>query len=334
MEIKGYKAFNPGLVCNGKQYAENTTFEEPEADLCKCGMHFCLDPMDVLEYYPLINNNGEFSEFAEVVAGGNTKTSGNKSCTTKLHVGAKLNFDGFVEACVDFLVEKTKPSEVASGHSTKIGSSGHSTKIGSSGDSAKIGSSGNYAQIGSSGNYAQIGSSGNYAQIGNSGNYDKIGSSGDSAKIGNSGDSAKIGNSGDYAQIGSSGNYAQIGSSGDYAQIGSSGYYAQIGSSGNYDKIGSSGDSAKIGSSGDYAKIGSSGNYAKIGSSGKHSVICCAGRGSQVKAQIGSWITLAEWGTQDQEYIPVCVKTAKVDGEKIKADTWYALKNGEFVEVE
>jgi len=325
MEIKGYKAFNPGLVCNGKQYAENTTFEEPEADLCKCGMHFCLDPMDVLEYYPLINDNGEFSEFAEVVAGGNTKTSGNKSCTTKLHVGAKLNFDGFVEACVDFLVEKTKPSEVASGYSTKIGSSG---------DSAKIGSSGNHAQIGSSGHSAQIGSSGNYAQIGSSGYSAQIGSSGDSAKIGSSGYSAKIGSSGDYAQIGSSGNYAQIGSSGYYAQIGSSGNSAQIGSSGNYAQIGSSGDSAQIGSSGNYAQIGSSGNYAKIGSSGKHSVICCAGRGSQVKAQIGSWITLAEWGTQDQEYIPVCVKTAKVDGEKIKADTWYALKNGEFVEVE
>ncbi len=78
MEIKGYKAFNPGLVCNGKQYAENTTFEEPKAELCKCGMHFCQNPMDVLEYYPLINDNGEFTEFAEVVADGETKTNGNK----------------------------------------------------------------------------------------------------------------------------------------------------------------------------------------------------------------------------------------------------------------
>ena len=43
---------------------------------------------------------------------------------------------------------------------------------------------------------------------------------------------------------------------------------------------------------------------------------------------------MAEWEVQDREYIPVCVKTAKVDGEKIKADTWYTLKNGEFVEVE
>ena len=235
MKIKGYKAFNPGLVCNGKQYSENTTFEEPKAVLCECGMHFCQNPMDVLEYYPLINNNGEFAEFAEVVADGETKTNGNKSCTTKLHVGAKLSFGGFVKVCVDFLVEKTNPSKVASGNS---------------------------------------------------------------------------------AQIGSSVDYAKIGSSVDYAQIGSSGY------------------SAKIGSSGDSAKIGSSGDYAKIGSSGKHSVVCCAGHGGKVKAKIGSWITLAEWDMQGEEYIPVCVKTVKVDGKIIKEDNWYTLKNGEFVEVE
>ena len=119
------------------------------------------------------------------------------------------------------------------------------------------------------------------------------------------------------------------------AQIGSSGYYAKIGSSGNYAQIGSSGDSAKIGSSGNSAQIGSSGNYAKINSTGEDSVICCAGSGSVVKAKAGSWITLAEWEYSDEKgrFAPRCVKTEYVDGEKIKADTWYRLKNGEFEEV-
>ena len=101
------------------------------------------------------------------------------------------------------------------------------------------------------------------------------------------------------------------------AQIGSSGYYAQIGSSGNYAQIGSSGDSAQI------------------DSTGVDSVICCAGRGCTVKAKIGSWITLAEWEYSEEKgrYVPRCVKTEYVDGENIKPDTWYQLKNGEFVEV-
>ena len=108
----------------------------------------------------------------------------------------------------------------------------------------------------------------------------------------------------------------QIGSSGDSAKIGSSGYYAQIGSSGYY------------------AQIGSSGNYAKIDSTGEDSVIMCSGIRSVAKAKIGSWITLAEWKQDDRKgrWVPVCVKTERVDGIKIKPDTWYKLQDGEFVE--
>ena len=136
-----------------------------------------------------------------------------------------------------------------------------------------------------------------------------------------------------YAKIGSAGDLAKIGSSGDGVQIGSSGDGVQIGSFGDLAKIGSSGDGALIGSSGDGAQIGSSGDGAQIGSSGENAVICCAGHGCHVKARKGSWITLAEWGSKDGTYIPLCVKTEYVDGERIKEDTFYCLKNGEFCEV-
>ena len=276
---KGFKAFDPGLICRGKQYAENTDYEEAGGAICGEGMmHYCVNPFDTLNFYDLVDKNGTFSDFAEVEAlDPPVVGNGGKFATKKLHIGAKLNFAGFVKACIDYTKEQTinnmPKSYITTGYS---------------------------AQIGSSGNYAQIGSSG------------------DSAKIGSSGYSAKIGSSGYSAQIGSSGNYAQIGSSGNYAQIGSSGYSAQIGSSG-YS-----------------AKIGSSGNSAQIDSSGEDSVICCAGNGSAVKAKAGSWITLAEWEYSDEKgrYIPHCVKTEYVDGEKIKADTWYRLKNGKFVEAE
>ena len=94
------------------------------------------------------------------------------------------------------------------------------------------------------------------------------------------------------------------------------------------------GDSAKIGSSGDYAKIGSSGDSAKIESTGEHSVVMAAGYNSIAKAKVGSWITLVEWENNDGVWIPICVKTEQVDGERIKADTFYKLIDGEFKEVE
>ena len=101
-------------------------------------------------------------------------------------------------------------------------------------------------------------------------------------------------------------------------------------------ELNDNGDRKKqIGSSGDSAKIGSSGDSAKIDSTGEDSVIMCAGYNSKAKAKVGSWITLAEWKWSDEKnrYVPVCVKTEYVDGENIKADTWYQLKNGKFVEV-
>ena len=94
-------------------------------------------------------------------------------------------------------------------------------------------------------------------------------------------------------------------------------------------------DIAKNDNGGDSAQIGSSGDYAKIDSTGEDSVIMCAGKESKAKAKAGSWITLSEWKWNDEKnrYVPVCVKTEYVDGNNIKADTWYQLKNGEFVEV-
>ena len=211
--MKGYKAFEPGLICKGKQYEENTIATEEKAEPCKCGIHFCESPFDVLDYYPLITKDGKFTDFAEVEALDEPVTDDKKKyCTTKLKVGAKLSFSGFVKACIDFVFEKTVKSMPDN----------------------------------------------------------------------------------------SSGNYAQIGSSGDSA------------------------------------KIGSSGNYAKIDSSGEDSVIMCAGLNSRAKAKRGSWITLAEWKRDEIKgrYIPICVKTEQVDGDRIKEDTFYQLIDGEFKEVE
>ena len=348
--IKSYKAFDKNMRCRDLQYEVGKEYEmDGEIKCCERGFHACKSPLEVWDHYDMLN-----SRFAEVEQSGKIDKEGNstKVCSSHIKIKTELKLADIINIGVEWLKDITSTSKVkADGvlndngdRRKQIGSSGDSAQIGSSGDYAKIGSSGYYAKIGSSGYYAKIGSSGDYAKIGSSGYYAQIGSSGDYAKIGSSGYYAKIGSSGDYAQIGSSVDSAQIGSSGDSAKIGSSGYSAKIGSSGYYAKIGSSGDSAQIGSSGDSAKIGSLGDSAQIGSSGdsakidstgEDSVIMCAGNSSIAKAKAGSWITLSEWewNNEKNRYVPVCVKTEYVDGENIKADTWYQLKNGKFVEV-
>ena len=342
-KIIAYKGFDENLCCRDFQFKVGEEYEQQgEIKCCDNGFHACTNPFDVLNYYDVDGKN----RFCQVEQYGTIDNSNKdtKQASSKIKIKAEIGMTGLFKAGIEWINEKTNPILIINETKNKNDNlSGDSAQIGSSGDSAQIESSGDYAQIGSSGDYTQIGSSGDYAQIGSSGYSVQIGSSGYSAKIGSSGYSAKIGSSGYFAQIGSSGDFAHIGSSGDYAKIGSSGYYAKIGSSGNSVKIGSSGDyaqigssgySAKIGSSGYFAKIGSSGNSAKIDSTGEDSVICCTGDNSMVKAKKGSWITLSEWKYSEEKkhYIPVCVKTEFVDGERIKEDTWYKLVNGNFEE--
>ena len=102
--MKGYKAFEKGMICRGKQYAENTDFEEDRAVLCGCGMHFCKSPLGVLEYYPLVDDDGNMTEFAEVEAPDDDVIDDGKDkcCTKKLHIGAKVSFAQLVQAEVEF----------------------------------------------------------------------------------------------------------------------------------------------------------------------------------------------------------------------------------------
>jgi hypothetical protein len=167
-------------------------------------------------------------------------------------------------------------------------------------DSSKLASSGDYSQLASSGDYSQLASSGDYSQLASSG------------------DSSQLASSGDSSQLASSGDYSQLASSGDSSQLASSGYYS------------------KLASSGDYSNLASSGDYSKLIMNGDDSVGACVGIHGRIKGKKGCWITLAEWefdGSKER-FVPVCVKTAQIDGIKLKEDTWYRLENGEFVECE
>ena len=163
--LNGYKAFEPGMICKGKQYQENTEYEEEGGKICEKGMmHYCVNPFDVLNFYPLVNDSGKISDFAAVKS-LEEPVSGDdgKFATKKLHIGVKLGLARFVNACIDYIKKETivnAPSSTVESNYAKIGSSGNSAQIGSSGNSAKIGSSGYYAKIGSSGNSAKIESSG------------------------------------------------------------------------------------------------------------------------------------------------------------------------------
>ena len=124
----GYKAFDPGLVCRGKQYAENTTFEEAGGEICGAGMmHYCINPLDCLDYYPLVRDDGQLSDFAEVFAEEEPVTDdGKKYASKKLHIGAKL---------------------AASGYNSQLAASGDNSKLAASGDNSQLAASGDNSVV-------------------------------------------------------------------------------------------------------------------------------------------------------------------------------------------
>ena len=138
--MKGYKAYEKGLVCRGKQYKIGEIFEEEKAEICDIGMHYCENPLDCLDHYPLIDNEGNFVEMTEVedLDEENRDTENNKKyCTKKLKIGAKLSLGEMIKAGLEFIWEK----------SIEPASSGNRSRLASSGDYSQLASSGNNSAV-------------------------------------------------------------------------------------------------------------------------------------------------------------------------------------------
>lgn len=118
-------------------------------------------------------------------------------------------------------------------------------------------------------------------------------------------------------------------SSGNYSTAGSSGCYSTAGSSGDYSTAGSSGCSSTAGSSGYYSTAAATGSYCSAKADGKDSIAVVNGACGKACGALGCYLVLTEY---DDDGNMLLAKMAKVDGAVIKENTWYTLKNGEFVE--
>ena len=223
---KGYKGFKKGLICdptdkNPFQYAENTTFEESDAKICNCGLHFCENPFDVLDYYGFVGNDGTLNEFAEVEALDECLTDDNKKFVTKkLHIGARLSIAGLVQAFVNFTFGRVDWKNDAA---TNTGDRSAAT---------------------------------------NTGNWSAATNTGDQSAATNTGDRS----------------------------------------------------AAAV--------------------EGRESFAIATGIEGMAKGSLGCYIAVAEYEETEDGYRLVDFKSHIVDGETIKADTFYMLKNGEFMETE
>ena len=133
------------------------------------------------------------------------------------------------------------------------------------------------------------------------------------------------------AHAATTGDNAHAATTGDCAHAATTGYWAHAATTGYRAHAATTGYRAHAATTGDCAHAATTGNWAHAAVKGENSIACALGSNSAAKGALGCWLCLAEY---DSDGNVTGGQFVQVDGEKIKADTYYTLKNGEFVEVE
>ena len=322
--MKGYKGFEKGLICKNKQYKENTVFEEENAEICKSGMHFCKNPFEVWRYYPPCNSKGEFNEFAEVEALEEAESDGKeKFCTTKLKIGAKISFDEFIKRGVDHIINDTKDRKESN-------TDDYSTTTNAGSYSAAT-NTGHYSAATNTGYRSAATNAGSYSVATNTGDCSAATNTGRYSAAINTGDCSAATNTGHYSAATNTGRYSAAINTGDCSAATNTGYYSSATNTGDYSAATNTGYRSAATNTGDYSSATNTGDCSAATVEGKNSVAVVTGLNGRAKGTKGCWIVCTE---RDDDYNILCIKAAEVDGEKIKENTFYMLKNGEFVESE
>ena len=145
------------------------------------------------------------------------------------------------------------------------------------------------------------------------------------SKISNSGDYSAATNTGDCSAATNSGYKSAATNTGDCSAATNTGYQSAATNTGYRSAATNTGNESAATNTG-YRSA------AEV--SGKDSVAIVTGYESRAKAALGCAIVIAERGKWNGTTYPLInIKSAIVDGEIIKADTWYTVENNEFVEV-
>ena len=295
--MKAYKGFKKDMTCRGFQFEEGKAYHADTAVLCHCGFHACLDPLDCLRYYDPCDSVYHEVEIDNV---SEQREDDTKVVAKDIKIGSRISIKDIVKESIDFTfsnVQKENNTDCASGHSSSQAASGDSSIQAASGNSSSQAASGNFSSQAASGH---------------------------SSRQAASGYSSRQVASGDSSSQAASGYSSRQAASGDSSRQAASGYSS---------RQAASGDSSRQAASGDSSRQAASGDSSRQETIGKNCVMMSAGNEGQAKGKIGSWIVLTEWKSRGNESIPTVV-AKRIDGTEVKEDTWYTLKNGEFVEVE
>jgi len=307
-KIKGYKGFDKNLQCRDFQYKIGKTYKyKNEISLCKAGFYFYKNPIDVFNYYPPIEGN----RYCKVTGQGKYKKNKNDSkiIIKKIKIEKELTLQELIKEGIEYISKKVKikkRNSVISGNYSNSATSGYNSHSITSNINSNSATSGYNSHSITSGNNSNSATSGDNSY---------------SVTSGNNSNSA------------TSGKYSYSITSENDSHSTTSGISSDSITYGNNSHSLTAGNFSNSITHGKHSNSVTSGEYSDSEVNGKESIAIGIGKNNKAKGELGCWIVLSEWKENNNNWNLISVKSVKVDGEKIKPNTWYKLENGEFVEV-
>ena len=325
--MKAYKGFNKDMTCRGFQFEEGKEYEhEGDVKVCESGFHACERPLDCFDYY-----NPASSVYHEVEVDGDISKEDNdiKVAAKKIKIGARLDIAGLVQAQFEYVKEHTttEHTDLKTANAGDCGAANAGYRGAANAGNYGAANAGNYgaANAGDCG----AANAGNYGAA-NAGNYGAANAGYRGAANAGYRGAANAGNYGaanaGYRGAANAGNYgaANAGDCGA-ANAGNCG----AANAGNY---GAANAGYRGAANAGYRGAAISRGSASVGRGGVAVARGDERNQNKVKGGIGAILIIALEPIDSTDIIEC--KAVVVDGKKIKADTWYCLKNGELVEAE
>ena len=307
--MKVYKGTDMDMKCRGMQYklGETAVFDG-ELKLCNAGLHACMQPIDVLSHYAP-SESRYFEAEAEGVS-DERKPDDSKIVAKKMTLKAEIGIPGLVKAQVEYI----KKQIGFDGAIKRADAENQNHATGDLGAASATGNLGAASATGYRGAASATGYRGAASATGNLGAASATGYRGAASATGDQGAASATGNLGAASATGNRGAASATGYRGAASATGYQGAAS---------------------ATGDQGAASATGDQGAASATGKAGVALAAGPACKAMGALGCAICCVERGGWDGDIYPIiAVKAAIVDGEKIKADTWYRLRNGEFVEVD
>lgn len=326
--MKAYKGFNKDFKCRDFQYevGQSYTFDG-KTSICHAGFHACVEPIDVLRFYCKPGSKYAVVDVEQTADISHLETEfrkkhlrdDSKIVGDQISIEKEITIDDLIQEQIKRVVTQNTTRDIAITDCANIVTSDDGkhvydeTRHVKSEPATSISTTKkNALSCSTSLEHALAVSTGTRSVSASNSAYAKSITLGDQSIAVSPRVSSRSTCLGDVSIASATGSYSCSKTYGEYSVASSVGYQV---SSATY---------------GDKSVAVSVGDAPCAIADGKDSIAVAYGNRSYAQGSLGSYLVIAYVDKETGEFV---VKSAFVDGEKIKADTIYSVRNKEFVEM-